>query len=79
VIILERTWLKNTRYSTNMTHDEVAEAAEISRSYYTNIEAGIKNPSVNVAKRIAKVLSFEWTLFFKNECSLKEQNTKEVS
>ncbi|OLN23872.1 transcriptional regulator [Domibacillus antri] len=76
---MQRFWLKKLREDADKTHDDVAKEAAISRSFYTNIELGIKNPSVEVAKKIASVLIFEWTLFFANECSLKEQNTKEVS
>lgn len=50
-----------------MTQEKVADLAEIERSYYTKIENGL-TPSVKVAKRIAGVLGFEWTLFFENEC-----------
>jgi transcriptional regulator with XRE-family HTH domain len=52
-----------------MTHEDVAERAGIQRPYYTMIENGTRNPSVEVAKRIAKVMGFNWTLFFENEGS----------
>ncbi|MED0680647.1 helix-turn-helix transcriptional regulator [Aneurinibacillus thermoaerophilus] len=70
-----RVWLKEIRESKELSHDEAAELSGISRSYYTHIENGTKTPSVNVAKKIAKALKFRWTLFFKDECSLKEQNS----
>ncbi|MEH7342714.1 helix-turn-helix transcriptional regulator [Bacillus sp. JJ1532] len=68
-----RIWLKSFRNRRKLTQEEVAKLSEISRSFYTHIENGTKTPSVDVAKKIAKTLEFEWTLFFNNECSLKEQ------
>lgn len=61
-----RQWLVMRRGK--LTHQQVAELTGISRSYYTEIESGEKNPSVPMAKRIAKTLKFDWTLFFENEC-----------
>lgn len=72
-------WLKKIRENVDETHDDIAKEASISRSFYINIELGIKNPSVDVVKKIASVLNFEWTLFFVNECSLKELKYEEVS
>jgi DNA-binding XRE family transcriptional regulator len=48
--------LTRRRQKMNMTHDEVARRANISRPYYTNIELGRKVPSMKVAKRIADAL-----------------------
>lgn len=52
----QRTELIQKRKELDLTQDEVAELAKISRPYYTNIEAGRKDPSISVAKRIADVL-----------------------
>lgn len=68
-----RRWLKNIRIKKGKTQNEVAELSGISRSYYTKIELGIKTPTVEVAKKIAKTLGFEWSIFFEEECSFKEQ------
>lgn len=67
-----RIWLKNFRNQRKLTQEEVAKLSDISRSFYTHIENGTKTPSVDVSKKIAKTLEFEWTLFFNNECSFKE-------
>lgn len=62
-----RLWLKNIRQgSSNMTQKQLAEHAGISRTMITEIENGNANPSVDVAKRIAAVLGFDWTLFFED-------------
>lgn len=52
----QRKDLINRRNELKLTHDSVASKAEISRAYYTNIEAGRKDPSMKVMKRIADAL-----------------------
>lgn len=73
-----RRWMKELRESLDKTQEQVADEAGISRSYYTNIEAGIKTPAVPAAKAIAKSLEFPWENFFNEECSFKEQSDEEV-
>lgn len=68
-----RIWLKEYRMQRHLTQEETAKLSGISRSYYTHIEHGAKTPTVDVAKKIAKTLRFEWTVFFENQCSLREQ------
>jgi len=68
-----RKWLKDIRDSKGLTQEQVAILSGISRSHYTHIEQGTKTPSVNVAKRIAKQLGFDWTIFFEDKSYLKEQ------
>lgn len=58
-----RLWLIN--YRGNLTQQEVANKAGISRSYYAEIEAGNKNPGVKTAKKLGGVLMFDWTIFYK--------------
>ncbi|WP_010243722.1 helix-turn-helix transcriptional regulator [Acetivibrio cellulolyticus] len=45
------------RLKLKLTHQEVAKQSKISRSFYTLIENGLKNPSIEVALRVAKVLN----------------------
>lgn len=52
----QRTELVKRRNKLGLTHNEVAVKSRISRAYYTNIEAGRKNPSMAVAKSIADAL-----------------------
>lgn len=63
------------REELNLTQEEVAKMAKIQRAYYTMIEKGKRNPSVIVAKQIADILGFEWTIFFENQCN----ETKHIS
>ena len=67
-----RKWLKDLRDERSLTQEELSKMAGISRSHYTQIEAGNKTPSIKVAQDIAEVLNFKWTLFFEERCSLKE-------
>lgn len=68
-----RDWLKEIRLKKGLTQEQVAILSDISRSHYTHIEQGTKTPSVDVAKRIAKQLGFDWTIFFENNSSLEER------
>ncbi|MEA4920656.1 MAG: helix-turn-helix transcriptional regulator [Clostridiaceae bacterium] len=60
-------WLKELRNDEKLTAEDVAIAAGITRSGYTNIENGKRRPSVEAAKKIAAVLGFSWTRFFESE------------
>lgn len=59
-----RNWLAAVREQKKLTHQKVADLAGIKRQYYGMIENGERTPSVSTAKKIAKILDFEWTLFF---------------
>ncbi|RJX40068.1 XRE family transcriptional regulator [Paenibacillus pinisoli] len=48
--------LAERRRCLNLSHEAVAERANISRAYYSNVEAGRKDPSFKVMKRIADAL-----------------------
>lgn len=61
---MNRSWLISKREGSEKSQEEVATEAGISRQYYGMIENGSRNPSVEVAKRIATALGFNWTLFF---------------
>lgn len=70
-----REWLLKYREAKGMKHEDVANEAGIHRAYYTMIENGTRQPSVRVAKSIAKVLDFDWTVFFENEGSDTKHKT----
>ena len=59
--------LKDIRKSANSTQLDLASECGCERSTIGKIEAGAINPSVRLAKKIAKVLNFDWTLFYKDE------------
>lgn len=60
---MPRDWLIKKRNKLDISQQNVAGACSITRAYYTQIESGVRNPSVVVAKRIAKYLNFDWTIF----------------
>jgi len=74
-----RQWLKEMRDNRGLTQEEVAKLAGISRTHYTHLEQGNKNPSVTVAKKVAKALRFSWVLFFETNSSVTEQKERDVS
>lgn len=57
-------WLINLRNKMELTQEQVATKAGISRQYYNMIESGLRKPSVKAAKGISKVLSIDWWVFF---------------
>lgn len=59
-------WLKEARQARRLTTYEVAAKAGISQGYYSQIENGARNVSVPIAKKIAAVLLFDWTAFFRD-------------
>lgn len=75
---MSRRWLVEIRNKKNLTHEQVAALAGIERSHYTKIENGA-SPSVKVAKRIARALGFDWTLFFKESSDEISQNASAAS
>lgn len=73
-----RGWLKALRFQKGLTQQDVAENAQIERSYYTMIETGRRKPSVLVAKAIGSTLGFDWTIFFEDEGNESKQKTRAV-
>ena len=61
---MERIWLKQIREAKNMDQKEIAAKTKITQAYYSYIENGDRNPSVESAQKIAEVLNFDWTMFF---------------
>ena len=66
-----RKWLINMRLERELTQQQIAADVNIDRSFYNQIENGARNPSVDTAKKIAKVLNFDWSIFFE-EASYKK-------
>jgi DNA-binding XRE family transcriptional regulator len=55
--------LRNER---KLTQESLAEKADISRRFLQEIEAGTKNPTVNVIVRLKKALDCSWDDLFIN-------------
>lgn len=75
-----RDWLLGFRDKLGFTQEAVASQAGIDRSYYTQLELGVRTPSVTVAKSVAGVLGFNWTLFFEDNVAFcdNELNQKKI-
>lgn len=65
--------LVKKRRSKNLTQAQVAEQSGVSRAHYTHIENGVRRPSPDVAQKIAKLLDFDWTIFFTQSSNEKKQ------
>lgn len=61
-----REWLIEIRKSKKLSQYKAAQLSGISQSYYAAIEVGTRgNPlNVDVAKKIASALDFQWTRFY---------------
>ena len=57
-------WLVAIRKEKMLSQKLVADNVGITQPTYANIENGKRRPSVEVAKRIANVLDFNWTEFY---------------
>jgi transcriptional regulator with XRE-family HTH domain len=62
---MTRKWLENRRKDSKLTEAEICKRVGISITYYRYIEIGQRRPSPQVAQKIAEILDFDWTLFFK--------------
>lgn len=62
-----REWLYEARKNKNFTMAEVATKSNISESYYSMIESRNRDVPVRTAKKIAKVLEFDWTKFYEDK------------
>jgi putative transcriptional regulator len=69
-----RKWLIEIR--NGRAQAQIAEAAGITQQMYSAIELGERRPSVEVAKKIAVVLGFDWTRFFEDEDDLTKTCTE---
>lgn len=56
--------LLEKRKKKNLTQEEMADLLGISRQYYNALENGSRTPSIDMAKKMAEKLGFEWTIFF---------------
>ena len=57
--------MKLIRKSLDLTQEQLAQYVGVSQSSIVQLENGNRKPSVKVAKRIASILGFDWTDFFK--------------
>ena len=56
--------LKKVRIEKSLTQEALATECGVQRTTICMIECGENKPSVELAKKIANVLEFDWTEFF---------------
>lgn len=69
-----RKWLRELRINAGLSQKEMAQRVGVTAQFYNYVENGKRRPSFEVAEKIAEILCFDWTLFFKikgNSNSLK--------
>ena len=59
--------LKKLREGAEMTQEALARETGVIRQTISNIECGVSKPSVELAKRLGKVLSVYWPEFFADD------------
>ncbi len=59
-----RVTLTQLRKASGFTQKDIAEQLGVSRSYYGMIENGSRNPSLNIAKKIAVILQSDINVLF---------------
>lgn len=67
--------IESRRKSAGLSQDLMASRLGISRQYYNSIENNRRTPSVILAKKIAKLLGLDWTIFFNDQ--VNKQATEE--
>ena len=58
--------LKKIRTEKGLTQDALSIACEVQRTTISMIETGENKPSVDLAKKLGKVLNINWTEFFED-------------
>lgn len=70
---VDRQWLKDLRKAKRMKVREVAETLGISYGFYSEVENGWKNPSIEKAYIIADFFEVDVQLFFTNRVRFSEK------
>ncbi|EGO8273425.1 TPA: helix-turn-helix transcriptional regulator [Enterococcus faecalis] len=59
-------WLKSKREKLGYTQESFAKEIGIAKTTYASYEQGYRNPTVQTAKKMAKILNVSWTIFFED-------------
>jgi len=59
-----REWLRDLRLALNLTQTDVARMLDISMDHYQRIEYGQRNPSPQLARKIAILFDFQMERFY---------------
>jgi transcriptional regulator with XRE-family HTH domain len=63
---MKRNWLREIRKNLKLTQQDVAKNLSISRSQYSCIENGVRNPSIEVAIKLSEFMNFDLSIFKNN-------------
>ncbi|WP_213996438.1 helix-turn-helix transcriptional regulator [Tepidanaerobacter syntrophicus] len=66
--------IKEKRNAKGLTQEQLAMLIGVDRTTITKIENGSARPSVDNAKKIGKVLGFDWTIFFEADDDEDKKN-----
>ena len=64
--------IKAMRKALGLNQAQMANKVGVTPQMISLLEHGMRTPSVDVAKRIALVLGFDWTLFYENSHAIIE-------
>lgn len=59
-----RNWFKEAMEKQSISRVEIAKEADVTPEYIYMITTGERNPSVQLAKKLADILGIEWPKFF---------------
>jgi len=71
-MIGSRSKLKQLRISNNLFQKDIANLLDISTSYYSSIERGKRNPTLNLAKKTADLFDESIENIFYHNTNLEE-------
>lgn len=63
----KRKWLTGFRLASGKTFKELSKEIGVTPQFLYYLETGERTPSTKLAKKIAKILGFEWTKFYEEQ------------
>lgn len=63
----KRVWLKSLRNEANYSISKLSKILNITPQYYWYIETNKRRPSPQLAQKMAKILDFDWKIFFEEK------------
>ncbi len=63
----KREWLKELRELQEYSINGIAREVDVTPQFYWYIENGKRRPSPELAQKIAKLLGFDWKLFYEDK------------
>lgn len=70
----KREWLIKARNDLGMSQLDIAKELEITQQAILNWENGLRTPKPKLARKLAKILNFDWTKFYEDSQEAKEED-----